>query len=128
MELKKLHFCIVLGAVIQTILAVAPGCTSTLTSSHPTPVVASGWSVQLVATGLARPRGILFDSNGALLVVQQGVGIVHLALNSSENFCVEVSKITNLVNSSAVRPNNWSTMMHVAANGITAESWYRTVQ
>lgn len=94
---------VVLAAhIIPAALSATTGCTSSLSSSHPAPIVADGWSFSLVATGLTRPRSILFDSNGGLLVVQQGAGIVHLALTDGGDTCVEVAKKTSLVDSSAV--------------------------
>jgi archaellum component FlaF (FlaF/FlaG flagellin family) len=44
----------------------------------------------------------LFDSNGGLLVVQQGAGIVHLEFTDSGSTCLEVAKKNYLINSTAV--------------------------
>ncbi|KZV91846.1 soluble quino protein glucose dehydrogenase [Exidia glandulosa HHB12029] len=44
--------------------------------------VASGWTVNGVASGLASPRTLAFDSAGHLLVLQAGSGIVALTLNA----------------------------------------------
>ena len=55
-----------------------------------------------MANGLQSPRGILFDSKGNLLVVQQGVGIIHLAFDDGGSTCLDVSKETNLITSSNV--------------------------
>jgi glucose/arabinose dehydrogenase len=104
--------------IIQGALAATAGCTSRLSSSYPAPIVADGWSFQLVATGLTSPRGILFDSNGGLLVVQQGLGVIHLSLSDNGSTCVEVSKTTNLINSSAARSERSPTLLNVVANGL----------
>lgn len=104
------------GQVTQGALAATTGCTSSLSSSYPAPIVADGWSFRLVATGLTRPRGILFDRNGGLLVVQQGAGVIHLTLSDSGDTCVEVSKTTKLINSSEVCSKDGFGLLEVVAN------------
>ncbi|KAE8453697.1 hypothetical protein EG329_009208 [Mollisiaceae sp. DMI_Dod_QoI] len=69
-----------------------------LKPSYPAPVTSDGWQAQLVATGLTKPRSILFDTSGNLLVVQQGAGIVHLTLEDGGSTCFDVTKKTFLVN------------------------------
>jgi glucose/arabinose dehydrogenase len=80
----------------------AAACSPALKSSYPTPIVSDGWQAQLIVQGLSKPRSILFDSNGGLLVVQQGAGIVHLEFTDSGSACLEVAKKTYLINSTAV--------------------------
>jgi glucose/arabinose dehydrogenase len=63
-------------------------CASTIAPRHGQPSVAPGWLVQVVASGLTKPRGIVFDSEGNLLVVQQGYGISRLNLTSDAGACV----------------------------------------
>jgi len=70
--------------------------------SYPAPVVASGWQAQLVATGLSSPRSILFDTNGHLLVVQAGYGVVNLELADHGGTCVSVAHKTYVINSTDV--------------------------
>ncbi|KAK6380133.1 hypothetical protein LTS17_005322 [Exophiala oligosperma] len=54
------------------------------------PSVASGFAVQVVATGLSKPRGLHFDNAGNLLVVEQGRGVVSAhTLNENEG-CISV--------------------------------------
>lgn len=77
--------------------------TCDLKPSYTTPLTGDGWQGQLVATGLSKPRGILFDGSGNLLVVQAGTGILHLAFEDGGSTCLAVSKKTYLVNSTAVR-------------------------
>jgi glucose/arabinose dehydrogenase len=102
MKLGRLNSEIAFGlAAAQGVLG-ATDCPSNLSSSYPTPIVADGWSFQLIATGLSSPRGILFDSNGGLLVVQQGAGVIHLTLSDDGNRCVEVLKTTILINLTAI--------------------------
>lgn len=70
---------------------------NSLKTSYPAPVAADGWSYRLVATELSRPRGILFDTDGALIVVDTGVGLVHLELEDQGRTCLRVRKKTVLL-------------------------------
>ncbi|KAF2002884.1 soluble quino protein glucose dehydrogenase [Amniculicola lignicola CBS 123094] len=63
-------------------------CSSTIAPQHGQPSVAAGWNVQVVASGLTDPRGIIFDRSGNLLVVQQGYGISSLQLTNDNGACV----------------------------------------
>lgn len=44
-------------------------------------IIASGWNVRGVSTSVTRPRSLVFDSAGKLLVLQQSVGILAITLN-----------------------------------------------
>lgn len=89
----------------QTPFAADTNC-PTLKSSYPAPVVGDGWSYQLVANNLSAPRGILFDDQGGLLVVQQGAGVVHLEFTDGGSTCLSLSKKTHLINSTEVSFSN----------------------
>lgn len=80
----------------------ADSCSNTLKVDYPAPVAADGWSYRLVATGFTKPRGILFDNDGGLIVVDSGVGLAHLALKDEGGTCVSVEKKTTLVESEDV--------------------------
>ncbi len=89
----------------QTTAAAAPGsCPTVLRPSYNSPVVGGGWVAQLIVTGLKSPRGILFDQNGALLVVQQGTGIQHVTFKDNGGTCLIVDKSQTLINLSDVSP------------------------
>ncbi|KAI0133576.1 hypothetical protein BJ170DRAFT_166634 [Xylariales sp. AK1849] len=75
-------------------------CTSVLKPSYSTPVVGSGWVAQLVVTGLSKPRGIVQDSSGHLLVVEQGVGIQRLTFNDNGGTCLEVGDSSSVLKNS----------------------------
>lgn len=77
-------------------------CTAALTPSYAPPAVAEGWRAQLVATGLSRPRGMKFDSNGNLLVVESRVGITHLTFDNKSGGCLTVGRRRTLVADRAV--------------------------
>ena len=57
----------------------------------------------LIANDLTAPRGIIFDTEGGLLVIDKGVGIVRYMFNDGGNGCLTVSQKTNLVNYTGVR-------------------------
>ncbi|KAI1881115.1 hypothetical protein JX265_001355 [Neoarthrinium moseri] len=82
------------GAVAQD------SCSNVLKPSYSSPVVGSGWIAQLVATGLTDPRGIIFDSNGSLLVVQEKNGIQRLTFNDNGTTCLSVRDSTTIVKDS----------------------------
>ncbi|KAF7548798.1 hypothetical protein G7Z17_g6839 [Cylindrodendrum hubeiense] len=65
-------------------------CSNDLSVAYDEPVAADGWSYRLVSNDLERPRGIVFDTEGALLVVDSGVGIVHLSLQDDGETCLQV--------------------------------------
>ncbi|KAL2144268.1 hypothetical protein VTI28DRAFT_9405 [Corynascus sepedonium] len=81
----------------DTTTAPAPSACATLMPAYSPPVVAKGWKAQLIATGLTRPRSIKFDSNGGLLVVEQGVGLTHLTLDDSGGTCVSVKSNVSVI-------------------------------
>jgi hypothetical protein len=89
-------------AASSALLRTAGAANCNLKPSYAAPVVSNGWQAQLVANGLTNPRGVLFDSCGNLLVVQQGDSIVHLAFDDGGSTCLDVSKKTYLINSTAV--------------------------
>ena len=77
-----------IGALL---IGVAHGQSSCLQPSYAAPSVASGYVAQLVATGFSYPRGIKFDTEGALLVVESGTGITALNLEYSHDGCISES-------------------------------------
>ncbi len=97
----KLYTSIALSAAwLQA--ASAQDVTCNLTPDYPAPVMADGWESRLIMTGLSRPRSILFDSEGGLLVVQQRAGITHLQLADGNGTCLSVARRTELVRDSQV--------------------------
>lgn len=97
---KRLHpiLLIVYAAVQVTSAPASSSCTSTLQPSYPAPSLAPGYKAQLIAQNLTKPRGLIFDSDGQLLVVQQQVGITSLSIQDQDgNGCLTVTKKTDLV-------------------------------
>lgn len=92
-----------LVAALAHILAVsAQDCPGALVPSYAQPVFADGWTGNLIAKGLTRPRGMQLDSKGNLLVVQQGVGIVHLQFTDGGGTCLTVAKQTTIITDNSV--------------------------
>lgn len=94
---------LVLGAAL---VPAQQSCDSnTLEVSYPKPTAADGWSYRLVAQDLRKPRGIVFDSEGGLLVIDQGAGLAHFSLEDNGGTCVSVSKKTALMDNEDVSEN-----------------------
>ena len=72
-------------------------CSPTLTAGYAAPSVASGYAARLVATGLTSPRGIKFDTDGNLLVVEEGVGITALRFDEGSGSCVSLASQDTVV-------------------------------
>ena len=70
------------------------------------PSVASGYEVAVVATGLASPRSIAFDTLGNLLVVQQDVGIVNLVFQDDGGTCLSVKSNREVISNNDVSSTN----------------------
>lgn len=82
--------------------ASAQSVTCDLRPQYAAPVMADGWESRLIATGLNRPRSIVFDSEGSLLVVEQRGGIKHMRLADGNGSCLSVESQTDLVNDTTV--------------------------
>lgn len=100
--IAALTHCGTAGAETTTSSA-SGACPTVLTPSYSAPVVGSGYTAQLIAEKLKSPRSILFDSKGALLVVQQGSGIVHIELDDKGGTCLVVKKTTSLIDDKNVK-------------------------
>ena len=79
--------------------APSPSCPNVLTPSYPLPQTRDGYAAQLVAKGFAFPRGIVFDTKGALLLVEARNAIRHITFNDNGGTCLSVKDNTILVSS-----------------------------
>jgi hypothetical protein len=77
-------------------------CSVTLTASYPAPSVAAGYEARLIANGLTAPRGIIFDNQGHLLVVEQSSGIVGLTLADDGGACLSMISKQTIINDTTV--------------------------
>ncbi|RBA09083.1 hypothetical protein FPRO05_07363 [Fusarium proliferatum] len=83
---------------LLVVIASAQQCNfKTLKSSYPAPVTDDNWNYSIIANELRRPRGILFDSEGALIVIDSGNGIIHFELDDEGGTCLQVKKKTTLL-------------------------------
>lgn len=97
-----LHHVLLLFPTIVLTATTTSTCTLSASTTVPAPSVAAGFSVHLVATNLTAPRGIAFDSEGHLLVVQQNVGVEALTLSDGGGSCVGVSSRSTVVSDGTV--------------------------
>lgn len=86
-----------------SVQAEASTCPAPVPASYPAPVVRNGFEARLVATGLKKPRGVIVDSKGRLLVVEAGKGITHLTIKDDGWPCLSVEKTTTIVSMIDVR-------------------------
>ena len=89
-------------------------CSSTLSANYPAPSIADGYVARLVANDLTSPRGIKFDSSGALLVVEQEVGITAITFNDPDDGCVSETN-----RQSVVRDSTLNHGIEISADGQT---------
>lgn len=68
-------------------------CANGLSPSYAAPVIAQGWTAQLLAKGLTSPRGLVLDTDSSLLVVEQRKGITRLSFTGTGN-CLTATKAT----------------------------------
>jgi glucose/arabinose dehydrogenase len=80
--------------------ALAQSCPS-LTASYPAPSVASGYEARLVAQNLEKPRGIIFDNKGNLLVVERGKGVSAFTVDGTGS-CVNLKDKKTVVGDGTV--------------------------
>lgn len=109
--------------LLATLASAQSSCASPSGSIKPT--IASGYSLQVVASGLAKPRGIAFDDQGHLLVVQQGDGIITSHTVNEQNGCVTLGDSMTVVDQGLALNHgiqvNGSTLY--ASNTNSAYSW-----
>lgn len=89
-------------------------CSPTLTASYAAPSVAEGYVARLVANNLTAPRGIKFDSQGALLVVEQGAGITALNFVDHGSDCLSVGTRKSVINDTSLNHG-----IEMSSNGST---------
>lgn len=107
-----MKFCALIAASAAIVSPLIVGAQSTTTcgpapSGRIRPSVASGYRLQVVATGLSRPRGLAIDSAGHLLVVQAGRGGISAHSFNESRGCLTLTETRNVTgNWLAVRKNN----------------------
>ncbi|KAJ4380843.1 hypothetical protein N0V86_004205 [Didymella sp. IMI 355093] len=98
MALKRLATLFLIAFTASAQSTASSACSSTIAPQNAAPSVAPGFRVEVVANNLTRPRSIQFDSEGALLVVEQSQGVRRIRL-SGDGSCVrqdgDVQKVTD---------------------------------
>lgn len=89
-------------AATQLPAALAEECRNTLKATYTSPIAGGGWTYRLIANGFTRPRSILFDNEGALLVVDANSGVKHLKLTDDGGTCVSVAEKRTIIDSPEV--------------------------
>ncbi len=77
-------------------------CQSVLLPSYSPPSVAAGWTAQLVANKLQKPRSLQLDSSGALLVLESGKGVSRITFKDNGGTCLQVDNVQLVVNQTSV--------------------------
>ena len=93
---------LLLSSVYGQAGAAKASCSPTLSASYAAPSVADGYVARLVANGLTDPRGIKFDSQGALLVVESGFGITALNIVDAGKGCLRAGSRQTVISDSTL--------------------------
>ncbi|ROT38019.1 soluble quino protein glucose dehydrogenase [Sodiomyces alkalinus F11] len=87
----------ILSSAAYLVLADDTTCENILSPSYPVPAVHPGWKAQLIMEGLVRPRTLEVDAEGALLILDAGVGIRRVTFTDHGSTCLEVDENDLLV-------------------------------
>jgi hypothetical protein len=80
--------------------SLAQACAGAFAETDPA-VAASGFTARVIAKNLTNPRGIVFDKDGNLLVIEKFRGVTALKLKDNKN-CVTVESKTRIINDGTV--------------------------
>ena len=102
--MTRIRFCSIAALLASLGSVVAQtSCSSSISPSYSAPVVADGYSARIVANGFNGPRMITFDSQGHLLVLENGHGITAVTFNDAGGNCLSVASTHSVVNDTSVR-------------------------
>jgi TrAA12-like len=105
LSLNSILFFVLTAGLLLPHVSAQTACTPI--SAKIAPVVAPGYTATVLMNGLKTPRDLIFDSQGNLLIVEQGgagVRLVKLTDNGGTNVCVASSK--QLIADATVRTSN----------------------
>ena len=104
MARSLLALCLVLLASCEASTN-APQCPGPSPPSHP--VTADGVNYKILVNGLDRPRGVILDSEGNLLVVEAAKkGISRIVLNDADGLDICVDSTSQIVSDDTVIPDH----------------------
>lgn len=89
---------ICIGIGLTRAASVASTCSTTLKPQTTDPAVAKDYVARLVANGLGYPRGIKFDNEGHLIVVEQYLGLTAITFEDDGDGCVIESSRKTILN------------------------------
>lgn len=78
------------AVVRQATTPIPASCPGVAASTRYKLSVADGWNYTLIGTGLSKPRGLVFDTEGHLLILQAGFGLTVHTIGA--NGCIASSK------------------------------------
>lgn len=102
MALRRLTILFAIAHTASAQSTATSACSSTIAPQNAAPSVAPGFRVEVVANNLTRPRSIHFDSEGALLVVEQNLGLKRLKLSGDGSCVRQIGDGENVVNNTDV--------------------------
>ena len=91
------------------------------------PSIASGYTYQVVATGLAKPRGLVLDGEGNLLVVEADRGVISAHTLQEENGCVSISRSSVVTDALGVSASAATTSQSPLLTFDVAQPWHRAL-
>lgn len=94
---------ILITALFASSTCLGSVCSPILAPTYTLPTVSSGWTAQLVANGFNKPRSLAFDSSGALLVLDSGVGVKRVTFTDNGGSCLIPDTPVLTVNTTSVR-------------------------
>lgn len=89
-------------SAFATLVVAQKSCSNTLAPATGAPILAKGFTSRVLVNGITKARGIVFDSEGNLLVVSGGRGIIGMQLKDDGGDCVSVAKSVSVVIDSSV--------------------------
>lgn len=102
MAFRALSLLAFLGVLVSGQSTTKSSC-PTLSASYAAPSVAAGWEARLMVQDVGSVRGIIFDSEGHLLTVSRGKGVLYMELHDGGGTCVNVTSSKLIIQAGNVR-------------------------
>jgi glucose/arabinose dehydrogenase len=102
MALRRLTTLFLIAFTASAQSTALSACSSTIAPQNAAPSVAPGFRVEVVANNLTRPRSIQFDSEGALLVVEQSQGVRRIRLSGNGSCVRQDGDVQNVTDNTSV--------------------------
>ncbi|KAJ4403899.1 hypothetical protein N0V91_006201 [Didymella pomorum] len=102
MALRRLTTLFLIAFTASAQSTALSACSSTIAPQNAAPSVAPGFRVEVVANNLTRPRSIQFDSEGALLVVEQSQGVRRIRLSGNGSCVRQDGDVQNVTDNTSL--------------------------